>query len=421
MEYTNQKTKYIVYGIIVIILLLIIGGFYYFVTLNNAKGQVKEFERAVQQNNYKKIAKQLSNNEQTLSKADAKNFVMFAKKKENQEQYNEQIQDIKNKIDNEKKYNTDYGSITDQYGKELITVKKNGKKLFLIDKLEFKPKLTSVYVKEFNNTGYYRYKQEKKKEIIAENNQTTELGKFFIGKYSINADKTIKDSLHNGNATGKINIELNNRENDKKVYADEDFNQSWFKIKLIDDDLLDKSNSKIVIDNKEVEYNSNKVYGKFYNPTTLKVYATGKLEGKEFETNTINIRRNYKNEYQNLELSFDKSQIKDYKKDSNELKDKAKDYIKEYIKFLNKAYNKKDYKHVSEYIKSDSELEKQLKENIKNNGKVEFKEVKINNVTRENNKITIDLSKKIGKDITTSKYTLNYDELEKDFKLEKAE
>ncbi|HJG38765.1 MAG TPA: hypothetical protein K8V44_03035 [Staphylococcus saprophyticus] len=421
MDYTNRKRTYLLFGIILVIILVIIGVAYYLISLNNAKGQIREFERFVQQNKYKMIAKKLSNNEQTLSETDAKNFVMFVKKKENKKRYNKQIQDIKSKIDNEKKYNTDYGSITDQNGKKLITVKKNGKKLFLIDKLEFKPKLTSVYVKEFNNTGHYEYKQKKKKEIIAESNQTTELGKFFIGKYSINTDKTIEDSLHNGNATGKINIDLNNRENDKKVYADEDFNQSWFKIKLIDDDLLEKSNSKIVIDNKEVEYNSNKVYGKFYNPTTLKVYATGNLEGKEFKTNTINIRRNYKNDYQNLELSFDKSRIEDYKQDSNKLKDQAKDYIKDYIKSLNKAYNKKDYKHVSEYIKSDSELEKQLKENIKDKGKVEFKEVKINNVKRDNNKITIDLSKKIGKDITTSKYTLNYDELEEDFKIEKAE
>ncbi|MDW4169703.1 hypothetical protein DQV49_00360 (plasmid) [Staphylococcus aureus] len=421
MEYTNKKKQYIVFGIIVIILLLVIGGIYYFVTSNNAKGQIKEFERFVQQNKYKMIAKKLSNNEQTLSETDAKNFVMFVKKKENKERYNKQIQDIKSKIDNDKKYNTDYGSITDQNGKKLITVKKNGKKLFLIDKLEFKPKLTSVYVKEFNNTGHYEYKQKKKKEIIAESNQTTELGKFFIGKYSINTDKTIGDSLHNGNATGKINIDLNNRGNGKKVFADEDFNQSWFKAKLIDDDLLEKSNSQIVIDDKEVDYNSNKVYGKFYNPTTLKVYATGKLEGKEFKTNTFNIRRNYKNDYQNLKLSFDKTQIEDYKENSNELKDKAKDYIKKYVKSLNKAYNKKEYKYVSEFIKPNSELEKQLKNNIKGKEKVEFKEVKINKVERDNNKVTINLSKKIDNDLTTSKYILNYNELEKDFIIEKVE
>lgn len=421
MDYTNQKRKYIIFGVILTITLLIIGIAYYLISLNNAKGQIREFEKFIQQNDYKSIAEQLSSNEQTLSKTDAKNFVIFVKKKENQKQYNEQIQNIKNNIDKGKKYKTDYGSITDQNGKELITVKKNGKKLFLIDKLEFKPKLTSVYVKEFNNTGYYQYKQKSDKEIIAESNQSTELGKFFIGQYNIQANKTIKDSLHNGNATGKINIDLNNRENGKKIYADEDFNQSWFKAKLINDDLLEKSNSQIVIEDKEVDYTSNKVYGKYYNPTTLKVYATGKLEGKEFKTNIINLRRNYKNDYQNLKLSFDKNQIEDYKQDSNEIKDKAKDYIKKYIKALNKAYDKQDYKHVSEFIKSNSQLEKQLKKNIKDKEKVKFREVKINNVERDNNKITINLNKQIDNNVTTSRYVLNYNKLDKDFKIEKAE
>ncbi|EGQ1387159.1 hypothetical protein I2P67_002601 [Staphylococcus aureus] len=421
MDYTNRKRKYLLFGIIFVIILVIIGVAYYLISLNNAKGQIREFEKFIQQNDYKSIANKLSNNEQTLSKTDAKNFVVFVKKKQNKERYNKQIKNIKSNIDQNKEYNTEFGSITDQYGNNLITVKKNGKKFFLIDKLEFKPKLTNVYVKEFNNTGFYHYKQGKNKETLADSNQTTELGKFFVGKYSIKADKTIKESLHNGTVTGKLNIDLTNREDTNKIYAVEDFNQSWFKIKLNNDSLLENDSYKVLVDNKSVDYKPQKIYGKYYTPTDLKVYVTGKLEGKEFKTNTINIRRNYKNEYQDLNLSFDKRQIEDYKEDSNELKDKAKDYIKKYVKSLNKAYNKKDYKHVSEFIKPNSELEKQLKKNIKGKEKVEFKDVKINKVERDNNKVTINLSKKIDNNLTTSKYTLNYNELEKDFKIEKAE
>lgn len=421
MDYTNRKRTYLLFGIILVIIIVIIGVTYYLISLNNAKGQIREFEKFIQQNDYKSIANKLSNNEQTLSKTDAKNFVVFVKKKQNKERYNKQIKNIKSNIDQNKEYNTEYGSITDQYGNNLITVKKNGKKFFLIDKLEFKPKLTNVYVKEFNNTGFYHYKQGKNKETLADSNQTTELGKFFVGKYSIKADKTIKESLHNGTVTGKLNIDLTNKEDNNKIYADEDFNQSWFKIKLNNNSLLEKDSYKVSVDNKSIVYKPQKVYGKYYTPTDLKVYVTGQLEGKKFKTNTINIRRNYKNEYQDLKLSFDKNQIEDYKEDSNELKDKAKDYIKKYVKSLNKAYNKKEYKYVSEFIKPNSELEKQLKNNIKGKEKVEFKEVKINKVERDNNKVTINLSKKIDNDLTTSKYILNYNELEKDFIIEKAE
>ncbi|PIH51390.1 TcaA second domain-containing protein [Staphylococcus epidermidis] len=373
MDYTNQKRKYIIFGIVLAITLLIVGIAYYLISLNNAKGQVKEFEKLVQHNDYNSIAKKLSNKEETLSENDAKNFVLFVKSKENQEQYNEQIQKIKSNIDKNKDNNTVYGSITDQYGNNLITIKKNGKTFFFIDKLEFKPKLTSVYVKEFNNTGIYKYQQENAKKVIAESNQTTELGKFFIGKYSIKTDKTIEDSIHNGTLTGKIDIDLSNRGNNNKIYADEDFNQSWFKVKLNNDSLLEKNSYKLLIDDKDVDYNSKKTYGKYYNPTELSVYAIGKLEGKEFKTNRINIRRNYDNKPQNLKLSFKESQIRDYESKSKKVKEKAKSYIKEYTKELNKAYKKKDYKYISDYVKNNSQLEKQLKKQVKSKSKVKFK------------------------------------------------
>ncbi|HGN7339937.1 TPA: hypothetical protein ACKW5L_002661 [Staphylococcus aureus] len=421
MDYTNQKRKYIIFGVILVITLLIIGIAYYLISLNNAKGQIKEFEKLVQHNDYNSIAKKLSNKEETLSKNDAKNFVLFVKSKENQEQYNEQMQKIKSNIDKNKDHNTEYGSITDQYGNNLITIKKNGKNFFFIDKLEFKPKLTSVYVKEFNNTGFYKYKQGNAKEVIAESNQTTELGKFFIGKYSIKTDKTIEDSIHNGTLTGKIDIDLGNRGNNNKIYADEDFNQSWFKVKLNHDNLLEKNSYKIIIDDKDVDYNSKKTYGKYYNPTELSVYAIGKLEGKEFKTNRINIRRNYDNTPQNLKLSFKKSQITEYENKSKKVKEKSKSYIKEYTKELNKAYKKKDYKYISDYVKNNSQLEKQLKKQVKSKSKVKFKDVKINSVKRDKNKVYIELSKTNNNNVVQTKYTLDYDNVSNKFLVEDSQ
>lgn len=40
MDYTNQKRKYIIFGVILVITLLIIGIAYYLISLNNAKGQI---------------------------------------------------------------------------------------------------------------------------------------------------------------------------------------------------------------------------------------------------------------------------------------------------------------------------------------------------------------------------------------------
>ena len=89
-----------------------------------------------------------------------------------------------------------------------------------------------------------------------------------------------------------------------------------------------KNSYKLLIDDKDVDYNSKKTYGKYYNPTELSVYAIGKLEGKEFKTNRINIRRNYDNKPQNLKLSFKESQIRDYESKSKRLKKKLKAILK---------------------------------------------------------------------------------------------
>ena len=62
--------------------------------------------------------------------------------------------------------------------------------------------------------------------------------------------------------------------------------------------------------------------------TELSVYAIGKLEGKEFKTNRINIRRNYDNKPQNLKLSFKESQIRDYESKSKKVKEKLKAILK---------------------------------------------------------------------------------------------
>ncbi|WP_366537364.1 TcaA NTF2-like domain-containing protein [Staphylococcus aureus] len=275
--------------------------------------------------------------------------------------------------------------------------------------------------KEFNNTAHYKYKHGNAKEVIAESNQTTELGKFFIGKYSIKTDKTIEDSIHNGTLTGKIFIDLGNRGNNNKIYADEDFNQSWFKVKLNDYSLLEKNSYKIIIDDKDVDYNSKKTYGKYYNPTELSVYAIGKLEGKEFKTNRINIRRNYDNKPQNLKLNFKKSQITEYENKSKKVKEKSKSYIKEYTKQLNKAYKKKDYKYISDYVKSNSQLEKQLKKQVKSKSKVKFKDVKINSIKRDKNKVYIELSKTNNNNVVQTKYTLDYDNVSNEFLVEDSQ
>ncbi|MBJ6239734.1 TcaA NTF2-like domain-containing protein [Staphylococcus aureus] len=414
MEHKNTKHKYIIYGSIAITLVLIIGIVTYLISVNNAKGQIKKFEKSVQENKYNTIANQLSNSENTITKSDAKNFVKYVKEEEHKSSYNKQIKAIKKKIDSNNNNNTDYGSINDEYGNKIISIRKNGKKFFFIDKLEFKPYLTNVYVKEFDNTSLYKYKN---KEVLAESNQSTIVGKFLIGKYDIKANKTIKDSLHNGKATGKLHIDLTGNRNGNKVYATEDFNQSWIKVTIKNNELLENNKYNIYIDDKEKEYKRQQVYGKYFNPTESKVYVTGKLEGKEFKTNENTIRRNYSNSSQNLTLSFDKGRISKYKEDSEQIKNKAKKFIENYSKYLNKAYKKSNYDEVSEYIEPNTKISKHIKKLIKNKTKVHYSKPKIKKIVRDNNDFYITVEKTTKGQNSETKYNLKYDTTFKDFKI----
>lgn len=413
MEHKNTKHKYIIYGSIAITLVLIIGIFTYLISVNNAKGQIKKFEKSVQENKYNTIANQLSNSENTITKSDAKNFVKYVKDEEHKSSYNKQIKAIKNKIDSNNN-DADYGSINDEYGNKIISIRKNGKKFFFIDKLEFKPYLTNVYVKEFDNTSLYKYKN---KEVLAESNQSTIVGKFLIGKYDIKANKTIKDSLHNGKATGKLHIDLTGNRNGKKVYATEDFNQSWIKVNIKNNELLENNKYNIYIDDKEKDYKSQEVYGKYFNPTELKIYVTGKLEGKEFKTNETTIRRNYNNSPQNLNLSFNKAKIAKYKEDSKQIQNKAEKFIEKYSKDLNTAYKKSNYDEVSEYIEPNTKTSKHIKKLIKNKTKVRYSKPKIKKIIRDNNNFYITVEKTVKGQTNETKYNLKYDTAFKEFKI----
>ena len=95
MDYTNQKRKYIIFGIVLAITLLIVGIAYYLISLNNAKDKLKEFEKLVQHNDYNSIAKSYLIKKKLYLKMMLKLLCYLLKVKENQEQYNEQIQKIK--------------------------------------------------------------------------------------------------------------------------------------------------------------------------------------------------------------------------------------------------------------------------------------------------------------------------------------
>lgn len=391
----------IIVVIIAVIMALLI---YYLFHKNNAKGQVGKFDQAIKENDYKQIAETLTNNNRTVTKNEARYFVQYIKHGDNYSQYKKEIKQIKANIQRDKQYQNNFGTIKDTNNKPILTFKRNGKRFLLFDKLAIVPHYYKVYVKELDNQAIYHYKLDKQREVVADSNKITLLGEFLGGKYSLDADKEFKNNVVNGRVHGQLFIDTNKK---GQIIADDVFNQVAFKIRLKNADDIDKNTLKLNVNNHEVNYDSNKIYGKYPSDKNIKVFAKGKVDDKTFKSNTINI--NKQGETQDETLTFDKAKIQRYKHDTETIKSGSKDFIKKYIDHLNKAYAKSDYDYVKNDIEKGSDLAKRIKKETKNKQKIEYKIKSFDKIERNGNKLNIKLTKSNNDYTTKATYTLKFD------------
>lgn len=417
-ETKSNKGKIIIIVFTVVSLLVIVSlGIYYVIQKNNATGQVEKFESAVENNKYSDISNILSDNEYKISETQAKHFVEYIKKDGNNKKFHNEIKSIKQNIKKEKQYDTDMGTITDSNEQTIITIKKDGKKYLILDKVTFKPTLFDVYIREYNNTGIYEYNIGENIKTSTNKNSLSSIGKFFVGCYSIDTEKTVKDSLLSGKVKGQLLIDTDKRNKDNKIVIDDISDQAWFKVLVDNTQDLEEDTIKLHIGNKETEYDSKKVYGKFINSNKLSVYATGKYEDKTFKTKSVDIEKNHSQNPQSIKLDFDKAEISAYIKDTKKIKDNAKSFMTDYMKDLNKAYRKSDYTKVDKYIDSKSKLEKQVKGLVESKEKVRYYQPKFIKLTREGKQIKIIMEKQLKDREVKSEYTLKFNDKNDDFKI----
>lgn len=417
----NKKIKsyklIIIISILLIIIIGIVGTCYYLVQKNNASGQIKNFKIAVDNNKYGEISKVLSNNEDSISKTQARYFVEYIKKPDNYKKFKNEINAIEQNIKNGKDYNANLGELTDSNKHTIVTVTKNGKKFLVLDNVTFKPQLYDVFVKEYDNVGVYKYNIGKDMTASVDKQKLSSIGKFFVGQYSIDTKKEIKETLINGEINGQLIVDTDKRNDKGQVIADDSFRQLWFKAVLSNDEFLDNKTIKLHVNNNETNYKENKVYGKYPVNDSLTVYATGKYDGKKFKSKPIKVERNHDLHTQKLKLVFNRTEISKYKAETEKIKDMAKDFMKEYVKDLNKAYDKHDYSKVDKYIEPNSKLEKQLLKRMKAKEKVKYSDPKIIDINRENDDIKVIMEKQLKDSKIKSEYILKSKPNKKDFEI----
>ncbi|MDK9864248.1 TcaA NTF2-like domain-containing protein [Staphylococcus equorum] len=415
---TKSKKTIIIWSCIILLLLCVIGVVIYLVVhSNNANGQIRDFKTAVKDKDYNKIAEYLSSGQRDLSNDEAKAFINYINDPQNSKRFDKEINEIEKNVKDNNKYDIDLGAITDNNGKEMINVKKDGKKFFFIEKLKFAPNYTNVYVKENDNTAVYNYNTDKEHQIVADKNRLTSIGTFFTGKYNINAKKKIEDTFLTGESSGKLEFNTEVTDKNNKVVAIQNFDQSSFKINLKNSESLDKNSKKIVVDGKEQDYVENKIYGNYFNNDEFKVHVVGKIDGKEFVTNDRKISKNKYQSPQEVDLSFNQDSINKFKQENKEIENKGKKFMIDYTNHLNQAYKKSDYKYISDYIEEDSKVAKHMKKMVESKAKNKYSNPKIDNVSKDKDELKIILTKEVNNNKIQSKYTLKYNKDRKDFKI----
>ncbi|MFV5769789.1 TcaA 3rd/4th domain-containing protein [Mammaliicoccus sciuri] len=421
-EDKQSKLKIVSIIAVVLLLLCIIGIIVYFVLSNNTKAQLDNFEESVQSKDYEEVSKTLTSKNVKVTHAEAKQFVDYMAKKDNRNKFKKEMNNIKSNIKNSDSNTVDFGYITDKQERKLIEITMNGNKFIFIDRLAFKPIFHDIYIENnsYSNAKYEFNNVEDKQQIItAPKNKTTNIGKFFVGKYDIEAQKIYDDdnSMIKGKVKGNIRFDTDSLNRDKKVIAHASFKDANFKVNLINSEKVD-DDIKLYINDKMIEYEKNKVYGAYPVNEPLKVYAKGKISDKVFKTNTVTIKHDQGAEPQNISLKFNEDTIKDYLKSIKDIELGAKSFMEDYTKDLNKAYKESDYKFIDKYIESNSDLSQYMRSMVESKKKNQYRRPEFESVNYQDGKVNVILEKENqNEDRIKSRYTLHYNKSNKSFSI----
>ncbi|WP_215392834.1 TcaA second domain-containing protein [Staphylococcus aureus] len=418
-NHNKKKKKWIIRSIVFFVVLIVILLVYLFFNRESMSGQINEFDKAVRDKDYEQLTEIVKSGEKSISKTDAKHFVEYVNQPQNKERYNNEIKKMINDLDNNKSFDSTVGKITDKNGHTVIEVSRNGNRFLFLNDLAFVPSFYNVYIKEGNNPASYEFENNgKQNKVISSENNKTDLGEFFVGNYDVDVTKVFKEKPLDRSVDGRIHINTDNVEQGNKLEAEENIPQSWFKVKLKNNLELDKD-YKLLIDREEVDYEKDKVYGKYPADSTITISAIGRANNQNLETQEVEVNANKDDKTQIVELTFKDSDINRQKKLNKEIEDKASEFMKDYTKKLNTGYEVSDFSALQYYFEDkNSDVAQHIKRQVESKKELEFTDPKVTSYERNDTEVQLVLSKKNKRgNVINSKYVLVYDYKEKKFKI----
>ncbi|MGS5982247.1 MULTISPECIES: TcaA second domain-containing protein [Staphylococcus] len=418
-EHRRKRKRWIVRGIIIVFVFLIALAIYLFAVNKGTSGQINEFDKAVKDKDYDKLTEIVKSGQKDISTTDAKHFVDYINRSENKSRYNEEIKKMKKALDDKDKHDSEVGKITDKNGHTIIDITRNGNKFLVLNDLAFEPNFYDVYINEGNNNASYEFENNgKRRKIVSNSNSQTELGQFFVGDYDVETTKNFKDKPLDGSVDGQLHINTDNMAKGSKIFAEEKIPQAWFKVKIKNSEVLDKG-FKLNVDDNEIEYDKNEVYGKYPADVPITISANGSGNNETLETEKVEVKANKNNRPQVIELAFKDSDINRQKKMNKEIEKDAKKFMEDYTKKLNTGYEVSDFSALQYYFEDkNSDVAKNIKKQVESKKKSKFTKPEIQSYKRDDTNVKLTLSKKDKQNrVITSEYELIYDYKEKEFKI----
>lgn len=423
LEKSRKKKKRFIFTIIFLMILIFIGVVIYLIVENkNAQSQINDFDKAVKERKYSKLVEMMKSNEHDVTNDDMKHFCDYILlNDENKKRFNSEIAQLKKTVDKDNAYDNSVGQIKDKNGRSIIDVSRDGVKLIVFQKISFNPNYYKVYVEDSGNQVKYEFENNgKQRNVIVPEGHKTELGDFFVGKYDVDATKKYdeENSDVEGTSEGQIKINTDKANQKRNVIAADDFNETWFKVDLKNQNELE-DNYTLLIDGKKQNYKKNKVYGKYPSNSYITVSAQGRMNDSTIHTNDVDVEANKTNKPQVITLSFKQKEIDKELKKNEEVKKAAKDFLERYTKSLNTAYKVSDFNGMKRFYEDDnSDVAKNIEKQVKSKKKTQFSDVKLTSFSRKSDTVKVILSKKDNHNrFIQSEYTLKYNENDDEFKI----
>lgn len=423
LEKSRKKKKRLIFTIVFLMILIFIGVVIYLIVENkNAQSQINDFDKAVKERKYSKLVEMMKSNEHDVTNDDMKHFCDYILlNDENKKRFNSEITQLKKTVDKDNAYDNSVGQIKDKNGRSIIDVSRDGVKLFVFQKVSFEPNYYKVYVEDSGNQVKYEFENNgKPRNVIVPEGHKTELGDFFVGQYDVDATKKYdeENSDVEGTSEGQIKINTDKANQKRNVIATDDFNETWFKVDLKNQNELE-DNYTLLIDGKKQNYKKNKVYGKYPSNSYITVSAQGRMNDSTIHTNDVEVEANKTNKPQVITLSFKQKEIDKELKKNEEVKKAAKDFLERYTKSLNTAYKVSDFNGMKRFYEDDnSDVAKNIEKQVKSKKKTQFSDVKLTSFSRKSDTVKVILSKKDNHNrFIQSEYTLKYNENDDEFKI----